>query len=72
MVGEFSILSETINPTHPRHIDDATSFFLSCMYECNVFFLFLQFPLLQAYQMLTEPCMIDRAKLGHSPLIRKT
>ncbi|KAL0923609.1 hypothetical protein M5K25_007670 [Dendrobium thyrsiflorum] len=29
LVGKFSILSETINPTHPRHSDDVTSIFLS-------------------------------------------
>ncbi|KAI0529419.1 hypothetical protein KFK09_001968 [Dendrobium nobile] len=41
------------------------------MYECVVSSLFLQFSLLQTDRMLTEPCMTDRAKLGHSPLIRK-
>ncbi|KAI0504181.1 hypothetical protein KFK09_015130 [Dendrobium nobile] len=46
------------------------SFSRACL-RCFASLLFLQFLLLLAGRMLTEPCITDRAKLGHSPLIRK-
>ncbi|KAI0516435.1 hypothetical protein KFK09_009110 [Dendrobium nobile] len=33
LVGKLSFLLKAINPTYPRHTDDATSFFLSCLFE---------------------------------------
>ncbi|KAI0499305.1 hypothetical protein KFK09_020208 [Dendrobium nobile] len=59
LVGKLSFLLKAINPTHPRHTDDATSLFLSCMSECVVPLSFLQFSLSRTGRMLTEPCVID-------------